>query len=208
MSFSSLDAKDNLIFFINSALEKNPKINAERKNLNSVKQNINISKSEFLPSITITGSQTSTETTKIIDQAGAINNDSNRNTETKKVSVEQKIFQGFKGYNNLKISELEYKKANLEYKKVEQETILKSVSSYYDLILKYKIRNFNLANIDLFERQVESDKARLQKGEITLSDLAQSESSLAGASAKFIKSETELVASIAEFERINRIEST
>ena len=207
ISFSSLDAKDNLIFFINSALEKNPKINAERKNLNSVKQNINISKSEFLPSITITGSQTSTETTKIIDQAGSINNDSNRNTETKKVSVEQKIFQGFKGYNNLKISELEYKKANLEYKKVEQETILKSVSSYYDLILKYKIRNFNLANIDLFERQVESDKARLQKGEITLSDLAQSESSLAGANAKFIKSETELVASIAEFERINRIQA-
>ena len=27
--------------------------------------------------------KTSTETTKIIDQAGAINNDSNRNTETK-----------------------------------------------------------------------------------------------------------------------------
>ena len=47
MSFSSLDAKDNLIFFINSALEKNPKINAERKNLNSVKQNINISKVNF-----------------------------------------------------------------------------------------------------------------------------------------------------------------
>ena len=34
------------------------------------------------------------------------------------------------------------------------------------------------ANVDLFSRQVNSDNARVQKGEITLTDLAQSESSL------------------------------
>ena len=38
-------------------------------------------------------------------------------------------------------------------------------------------------------RQVETDKARLQKGEINLTDLAQSESSLAGANAEFYKAE-------------------
>ena len=40
-----------------------------------------------------------------------------------------------------------------------------------------------------------SDSARSQKGEITLTDLAQSESSLAGANAKLIKAQTELLAS-------------
>ena len=39
----------------------------------------------------------------------------------------------------------------------------------------------------------------------SLTDLAQSESSLAGANTKFIKAETELIASVAEFERINRV---
>ena len=79
------------------------------------------------------------------------------------------------------------------------------MSIYYDLILKNNTKNFNLANVDLFERQVESDKLRLQKGEISLTDLAQSESSLAGANAKLIKAKTELIAAIAEFERITRI---
>ena len=190
-----------------TALEKNPKINAEKQNLNSIKENINISKSEFLPSLTLSGSQTSTQSSKTVNQSGAKLGDTKRNTETKKLSIDQKIFQGFKGYNDLKKSKLEVEKANLNFKEIEQEIILKSVSVYFDLIFKNKNRNFNLANLDLFERQVETDKLRLQKGEISLTDLAQSESSLAGANANLIKAETELIASIAEFEKITSIKA-
>ena len=203
--FSNLFAKNNVLLFVESALKNNPKINAERENLKAVKENQNISRSEFLPSLTISGSQTSTETTEIINQSGTRSGDTKRNTETKKISVDQKLFQGFQGYNNLKKSILEFEKAKNEYKQVEQDTILKSVSSYYDLIFKNKSKNFNLANVDLFERQVESDRSRLQKGEISLTDLAQSESSLAGAQAAFIKADSEYISAIAEFERINRI---
>ena len=46
---------------------------------------------------------------------------------------------------------------------------------YFNLIFKDKNKKFNLSNVDLFERQVELDKARLQKGQITLTDLAQSD---------------------------------
>ena len=198
-------ANQEIISIIEIALKNNPKINAERQNLSSIKQNINISKGDFLPSLTLSQSQTSTSTSEIIDQSGSSSGDTKRNTETKKLSVEQNLFQGFKNYNNLKKSRLEFEKANFEYKQVEQEIILKSITAYFDLIFKNKSKNFNLLNVDLFERQVESDKARLQKGEITLTDLAQSESSLAGANAKFIKAETELIASVAEFERINRV---
>ena len=62
--------------------------------------------------------------------------------------------------------------------------------------------SFNLSNVNLFERQVESDSARLQKGEITLTDMAQSESSLAGAKANLIKSKTELLSSKTNFQRV------
>ena len=203
--FNNLFAKNNVLLFVESALKNNPKINAERENLKAVKENQNISRSEFLPSLTISGSQTSTETTEIINQSGTRSGDTKRNTETKKISVDQKLFQGFQGYNNLKKSILEFEKAKNEYKQVEQDTILKSVSSYYDLIFKNKSKNFNLANVDLFERQVESDRSRLQKGEISLTDLAQSESSLAGAQAAFIKADSEYISAIAEFKRINRI---
>ena len=46
--FSNLNAKENLKFYINKAIENNYKLNAERKKLESVKQNKNISRSEFL----------------------------------------------------------------------------------------------------------------------------------------------------------------
>ena len=205
--FNILLAANDALFFVESALKNNPKINAERENLKAIKQNENISMSEFLPSLTISGSQTNTETSNIIDQSGSRSGNSKRNTESKKISVDQKIFQGFKGYNNFKKSRLEFEKAKNEYRLVEQDTILNSVSAYYDLILKSKSKDFNLANVDLFERQVESDSSRLQKGEISLTDLAQSESSLAGAQAAFIKADTEYTSAIAEFERINRIKA-
>ncbi len=206
-NFKILFAESNVLSFVERALKNNPKINAERENLKAIKQNANISRSEFLPSLTISGSQTSTETSNIIDHSGTRSGDTKRNTESKKISIEQKIFQGFQGYNNLKKSRLEFERAKNEYKQVEQNTILNSVSSYYDLIFKNKSKEFNLANVDLFERQVESDRSRLQKGEISLTDLAQSESSLAGAQAAFIKADTEYVSALADFERINRVKA-
>ena len=203
--FSSyLQAQDNLRFYVQKALSNNLQLNAERKNFQSAKQSKNISRSEFLPSITLSGDQTSTTSSNRTNQSGANLADSNSDSESKKISVEQKIFSGFKGINTFKKSELETQKANLSLKEVEQQTILDATSGYFDLIFKSKSEEFNLLNVNLFERQVDSDNARLQKGEITLTDLAQSESSLAGARADLIKSKTELLASKTNFERVTR----
>ena len=69
-NFKILFAESNVLSFVERALKNNPKINAERENLKAIKQNANISRSEFLPSLTISGSQTSTETSNIIDHSG------------------------------------------------------------------------------------------------------------------------------------------
>ena len=203
-SISHLQARDNLVFYIEKALENNLQLNAERKNFESAKQDKNISRSEFLPSITLSGDQTSTTSTNRTNQSGSSLADSNSDTESKKITVEQKIFSGFKGLNTFKKTELETQKANLSLKKIEQQTILNTASTYFDLIFKSKNEKFNLSNVNLFQRQVDSDSARLQKGEITLTDLAQSESSLAGAKANLIKAKTELLTSKKNFERVTR----
>ena len=201
---TNLQAQDNLKFFIEKALENNLQLNAERKNFESAKQSKNISRSEFLPSITLSGDQTSIASTNRTNQSGSSLADSSSDSESKKISVEQKIFSGFKGLNTFKKSELETQKANLSLKKVEQQTILDTTSAYFDLIFKSKNEKFNISNVNLFQRQVDSDNARLQKGEITLTDLAQSESSLAGARANLIKAQTELLSSKTNFERVTR----
>ena len=202
---SSLNAEENLKYYINKAIENNLQLNAERKKLESTKQKKNISRSEFLPNITLSGNQTSTTSSNRTNQSGTNLADSNLDSESKSISLEQKIFSGFKGLNTFKKTELETEVAKLELRKTEQQTILDTAEAYFDLIYKNKNEKFNLLNVNLFERQVESDNSRLQKGEITLTDLSQSESSLAGANANLIKARTEFLTSQINFERVTRV---
>ena len=203
-NLKSISSANDLIFFIESAYKNNPKLKAERESLKATKENINISRSEFLPSVTVSGTLDSTQSTERTDHSGSALSDSSTDTSTQSVSVDQKIFQGFEGYNSLKKSKLEVQQAGYQLKNVEQEIILKSITSYYDLVYKTKSKEFNLANLGLLERQVESDRSRLQRGEISLTDLSQSESSLAGANAKFIAAGNELLETKTNFERVIR----
>ena len=147
--FSNLNAEINFNYYLNKAIENNLQLNAERKNLESAKQSKNISRSEFLPSITISGDQTSTTSTNQVNKSGTSLVDSNLDSESKTITLEQKIFSGFKGINTFKKTELETQKANLELRQTEQQTILDTANAYFDFIYKSKNENFtNLTVID------------------------------------------------------------
>ena len=148
LSFNHLYADDNLNFYTKKALENNLQLKAERKNFETAKQNKNILRSEFLPSITITGDQTSSTSTNRTDQSGSNLSDFNLDSESKSVSLEQKIFTGFKGINTFKKTELETQKAKLTLVLTEQQTILDTAISYYDLIFKAKNEKFNISNVN------------------------------------------------------------
>ena len=83
-----LEASENFKFYLKEAISNNLELNAERKNLESVKQDKKISRSEFLPSITISGDQTSTTSTNRTNQSGANLADTNLDSESKTISVE------------------------------------------------------------------------------------------------------------------------
>ena len=122
--FTPILAENNLKFFIDAAFKKNLELNAERKNQKSIKENINISRSQFLPSLSVSGNQTSSQSTNRTNQSGVNLSDTNLDSETTTVSVDQKIFQGFKGYNSLKKSELEFKQADYKLQQTEQKITL------------------------------------------------------------------------------------
>ena len=79
---SRKQAENNLKFYVEKALAENLQLNAERKNFESAKQSKNISRSEFLPSITLSGDQTSTTSTNRTNQSGASLADSNSDSES------------------------------------------------------------------------------------------------------------------------------
>ena len=198
---TNINAQD-VIKTLSDAFKNNSKLNAERASLNATKQDVNISRGEFLPSVTISGNISSQEDTNRTNQSGEKLTDINSTPETRSVLIEQKIFSGFSNYNNLKKSQLELEYAKYELIKLEQEVILSAATAYYNLGYNFKNLEFNQLNVDLFERQVESDRSRLERGEISLTDFAQSESSLAGAQAKLITARNELISSKKNFQKI------
>jgi outer membrane protein len=86
--------------------------------------------------------------------------------------------------------------------KTEQEVLYQAIEAYSGLIFTEEKLRINQNNINLLERQVETDQARLERNQITLSDLAQSESSLAGAQAKFLQAKNETVTAKLTYEKI------
>ena len=186
---------NTLLNSLTEAYLNNSKLNAERAYVRSVNENRKEAFSEFMPSITISGYVSEQENTNPGD-------DTNFRPSEQSMKVEQKIFQGFSGVANLKKKKYGYGIAEFQLKKIEQETLLDAVKAHVDLLLNKKKVNINLMNIDLLERQVETDQNRLETGEISLTDLAQSESSLAGARAELITAQNDLVTSKANFEKI------
>ena len=193
LGFNESEA-NTLLDSLNSAYLNNPKLNAERANVRAISHEKEGALSEFRPSITISGYVSEQDNTK--------GNESNYKPSEQSLLIEQKIFQGFGGIANLKKQKYEYNLAKFKLQKVEQEILFAAAEVHANLLLSQKKVDINKINIDLLERQEETDRDRLEKGEINLTDLAQSEASLAGAEAKLITAQNDLVTSKANFDKI------
>ena len=189
-----------LIEAIKEAYDNNPKLNAERENLKISKENINISKSNFLPTVTISGYKSAENTSKLTNRSGEDASKDDVSPLQTSILVEQKLYDQSRK-PDLEKNEIGLEIARLKLKKVEQEIIYESVEAYTNLVLNNKKLEINLLNVSLLERQVETDRARLEKGEINLTDVAQSEASLAGANAKLIQVRNDIVTSKLIYEK-------
>ena len=201
LSFSVSKA-NTLLESLQSAYLNNSKLNAERANMRASREEKREAVSEFLPSVTISGYNSAQDNSK------GTADDLYIEPKERSLLIEQKIFQGFSGVANLQKKRKGQKIGEFKLKKVEQEILLEAAKAHTELLLNRKKVNINLINVDLFERQVETDQNRLEKGEINLTDLSQSESSLAGARAELIAAENDLVTSKANFEKIIGKKST
>tara|TARA_B100000780_G_scaffold233970_1_gene174239 strand:+ start:16 stop:1314 length:1299 start_codon:yes stop_codon:yes gene_type:complete len=184
------------------AYSENPELNAERENIESSKEDVKISRSQFLPIITLSGSKSQENTEKLTDRSETNSAITDVDPKTKSINIEQKIFQGFAGIASMEKSKIGLNLANAKLLKTEQDILYKTVEAYSGLISSDEKLKINQYNIDLLERQVETDQARLERGQITLADLAQSEASLAGAQAKFIQAKNKVVTAKLMYEKI------
>ena len=190
-----------LIQALSKAYKDNSKLNAERENLEISKEEINEAKSDFLPSVTISGYVSNENTTKLTNRSGADVQSTDVEPSQESILIEQTLFQGLGGVANLKKSNIGLELSKSRLKKAEQEILFEAIEAYTNLIINKKKVGINILNVNLLERQVENDKNRLERSEINLTDLAQSEASLAGANAKLIETQNQLITSKLNYEK-------
>ncbi len=182
--------------------ENNLELKAERKSLEVQKEVLNISKSDFFPTLTLTGTKSFEDTNKLTNQNGTDASITNTNPMTSSVKLEQTLLDGSERDTKYEKSKLGLNLSEAQLIKKEQEVFLKAIEAYTALILAYEKLNINQENVDLLQRQFEIDNARLSRAQITATDLAQSQSSLAGAQAGFIGAQNSIVTSKLAYENI------
>ena len=186
---------------LNETYKNNTQLNAERENIKAAEEDINISQADYLPSVSLSGSKSFENTNEIKTQAGADASVSDVNPLSSSIKLEQTLFDQGRDFTHQKnIVGLDLAKAKLVKK--EQDILYSAIDAYTGLILAREKLNINRRNLNLLIRQVETDKVRLDRGQITITDLSQSESSLAGAQAQFTQSTSDLLISKLNYEKI------
>ena len=71
------------------AYNENPELNAERENIKISKEDIRISRSQFLPSVTLSGSKSQENTEKLTDRSGANSAITIVDPKTQSIEIEQ-----------------------------------------------------------------------------------------------------------------------
>ena len=186
---------------LKKAYTNNPELNAERESLNISKQELNISKSSYLPTVTLSGSKSEEETSKLTNLDGSSASVSDVDPTVKSITIEQTLIDFGRGAELAK-SKIGIDLANAKFLKKEQEILYKSIQAYTGLVSANEKLKINKSNVNLLYRQVETDRIRLERGNISLSDVAQSESSLAGAQAKLIQAENDFLTSKLNYENV------
>ena len=190
---------------LNSALKRaydtNPELNAERESINISEQELNVSRSSYFPTITLEGSKSQEDTEKLTNRNGSDASFTDVEPEVRSITITQTLIDFGRGAEYAK-SKIGIDLARAILLKKEQEILYKAADAYTGIIAAKEKFAINRSNVNLLERQVETDRIRLERGNISLSDVAQSESSLAGAKAKLIQAENDLLTSRLNYENV------
>jgi len=200
LNFSNVSAV-TLYDALNQTYKNNIQLNAERENLKASEQDVNISKADYMPSLTLSGSKSQEDTNKLTNRNGTNATITDVDPFTTSIKLEQTLIDFGRGLE-LKKSKAGLDLAKAKLIKKEQDVLHSAIDAFSNLILAREKHDINEKNLNLLNRQVENDKIRLDRGQITITDLAQSESSLAGAKAQFTQAKNELLIAKLTYENV------
>lgn len=199
--FDDLDrTNDGLYEALDLAYENNPTLRAARAELLAVKEQLSQAQSGFKPTITADADVTHTDT----DTEGTsfISSDGKNTSKSASLNLSQPLFRGGSTVANISQAKNIITAQNLSLSAVEQGILYDTAVAYMNVLRDKAILGLNENNRLLVSRELEQAQNRFIVGELTRTDVSQSEARLANAEAEVINAHGNYKSTIAIYKQI------
>lgn len=184
--------RDALVQTYNS----NPELQAERANQRANDENVPIARSRGLPGADATGSASSS----------LYDSDANAISPTRQgrlgINLSQPIYSGGAVRNSVRAAETRVVAGQADLRGAESDIFTQAVTAYVDVMRDEAIVQLNQQNVNVLEVNLQATRDRFEVGDLTRTDVAQSEARLALARSQLRTAEARLIGSRESYIRV------
>jgi outer membrane protein len=210
----SLARAGSLASALTRAYHANPELNSGRAGVRAIDENVPQALSGMRPRVSGDGLLGYERRRNISEQIDVDLNDPTNRTYTQSiqgprgtpraaiVSVEQPLFDGFKTQNATRAAETGVFAARERLRLLEQRVLLSAVAAYMNVLRDAAALNLQQSNVAVLAEQLRQTRERYLAGQITRTDVAQSESRLEGGRSQVAAARAALDASIGVYRQI------
>lgn len=200
---TSVASAETLKEALAAAYASNPQLMAQRAALRATDEGVANANAGFLPQVNGAISlQRGAQTFDTSASPGGFVADQDIEADNYSVTVNQNLFRGFQDRAGRKQALRTSEAGRQQLSNVEQQVLLEAVTAYMNVLRDVAVVDLNENNVQVLERQLQASRDRFRVGEVTRTDVAQSEARLEGAKSTLLSSEATLAASRAQYQRV------
>jgi len=190
------------------AYQTNPQLNAQRASVRATDENVPQALSGYRPRVAITGSAgyqyTDSNTTSGGDRNTIVRTEIHGANAPRSIgaTVTQTLYNGQQTANRTRAAESQVSGSREALRVLEQSVLLSGATIYMDYLRDAAIVEVQKSNVRVLEQTLKQTRDRFNVGEVTRTDVAQSEAQLAAGKTQLLTAEANLVTTRANFRRI------
>src|SRR5580693_6793152 len=183
--------------------QNNPQLNAQRALVRSTDENVPQALSGYRPKVAVTMSAGYQYTDALSSAFGATTDFHGPQTPLSAgATVTQTLYNGNQTANKTRAAESQVSGAREGLRVLEQTVLLTAATTYMDYLRDSAIVEVQKSNVRVLEQTLKQTRDRFNVGEVTRTDVAQSEAQLAAGKTQLLAAEATLVTTKANFRRI------
>src|SRR3954467_11674526 len=190
------------------AYQTNPQLNAQRAQVRSTDENVPQALSGYRPRVALTASAgfqySDTNTTAGGSPTNIVRTEIHGTNAPRSagLTVTQNVYNGQQTANRTRAAESQVSGSREALRVLEQSVLLSAATIYMDYLRDSAIVEVQRSNVRVLEQTLKQTRDRFNVGEVTRTDVAQSEAQLAAGRTQLLTAESNLVTTRANFRRI------